>query len=167
MFGIFDSGVGGLSVFRLLEKKFPKADFIYLGDTAHFPYGEKSDKSIKNYALKNSNFLKSKGADDIIIACHTASSFAGEYLKSQESELGVKVHDVISPTLRKITNSNIKCLGVIGTRGTIASGIYPKSLKNLGIDIISQPCPLLVVLIEEGWINTPEKIGRASCRERV
>jgi glutamate racemase len=156
MFGIFDSGVGGLSVYRLLEKKFPKADFIYLGDTAHFPYGEKSDKAIKEYALKNAKFLISKGAKNIIIACHTASAFAGEYLKLKESDLGVKVYDVITPTIKKIANTDIKHLGVIGTRGTINSRTYAKSLEKFNIKVTSQSCPLLVSLIEEGWVGKPE-----------
>jgi len=156
MFGIFDSGVGGLSVYRLLEREFPKAGFIYLGDTAHFPYGEKSDKSIKEYASQDASFLASRGAGNVIIACHTASAFAGKYLKSKESELGVKIYDVISPTIRKIANSNIKHLGVIGTRGTISSETYLNSLKKFGIKVTSQPCPLLVSLIEEGWVRKLE-----------
>jgi len=156
MFGIFDSGVGGLSVYRLLERKIPKAGFIYLGDTAHFPYGEKSDKSIKEYAIKNAIFLASKGAKDVIIACHTASALAGSYLRKKEDELGVKIHDVISPTIKKIAYSDIKHLGVIGTRGTINSKTYLNALSKFNIKVTSQPCPLLVSLIEDGWVKKRE-----------
>jgi len=156
MFGIFDSGVGGLSVYRLLEEVFPKAGFIYLGDTAHFPYGEKSENAIKNFSLKNANFLISRGANTIIIACHTASALASKTLEKQFNKKGIKIYNVITPTIEEISHDHIKRLGVIGTRGMIQSGTYTKKLEGKNIEIIAQACPLLVSLIEEGWIDKPE-----------
>ncbi|MFA6437445.1 MAG: glutamate racemase [Candidatus Paceibacterota bacterium] len=156
MFGIFDSGVGGLSVYRLLEEVFPKAGFIYLGDTAHFPYGEKSEDAIKNFSLKNADFLISHGANIIIIACHTASALASKTLERQFNKKGIKIYNVITPTIEEISHNHIKRLGVIGTRGMIQSGTYAKRLEGKGIEVIGQACPLLVSLIEEGWTDRPE-----------
>jgi len=156
MFGIFDSGVGGLSVYRLLEEAFPKAGFIYLGDTAHFPYGEKSEDAIKNFSLKNADFLISRGANIIIIACHTASALASKTLERQFNKKGIKIYNVITPTIEEISHDHINRLGVIGTRGMIQSGTYAKRLEGKGIEVIGQACPLLVSLIEEGWIDKPE-----------
>ena len=156
MFGIFDSGVGGLSVFRLLKEAFPEAGFIYLGDTAHFPYGEKSTEAIRDYAYKNTQFLLEKGAKVIVIACHTASALAADYLRTRFKD--VPIYDVINPTIKQVLNSEIKRLGVIGTRATIDSKIYERKLKLKGkhIWIFPKACPLLVSLIEEGWVKKPE-----------
>ncbi len=152
MFGIFDSGVGGLSVAVLLKKRFAEAGFIYLGDTAHFPYGDKSKENIQNYAYKNTRFLIDQGATIIIVACHTASALTADYLK--EEFQGIPIYDVITPTIKEVLGLNIDRIGIIGTRATIKSGIYEKKINSRAI--ISQSCPLLVSLIEEGWINKPE-----------
>jgi len=157
MFGIFDSGVGGLSVVNLLKKRFAGAGFIYLGDTAHFPYGEKSKEGIQSYAFKNAEFLLNKGAKAIIIACHTASSLAADYLRKEFKN--IPIYDVITPTINEINRSSIKRVGVIGTRATINSGIYNEKLKASSHIIIPQACPLLVSLIEEGWTSRPETIS--------
>ncbi len=156
MFGIFDSGVGGLSVYRLLKDAFPKAGFLYLGDTARFPYGEKSKETIKRFAYQNARFLLSQGADVIIIACHTASSLAADYLKRELK--GVPIYDVITPAVHKAVKMEFQRIGVVGTRATISSGIYKKKLlcANAKIKIFEQPSPLLVSLIEEGWVRRPE-----------
>jgi len=152
MFGIFDSGVGGLSVVTLLKKRFTEAGFIYLGDTAHFPYGDKSKESIQDYAYKNTRFLLNQGATIIIIACHTASALAADYLRKEFQ--GIPIYDVITPTVKEVLRLNLDRIGVIGTRATIQSGIYEKKINSCAI--ISQPCPLLVSLIEEGWVDMPE-----------
>ena len=152
MFGIFDSGVGGLSVVALLKKRFAEAGFIYLGDTDHFPYGEKSKESIQDYAYKNTCFLLNQGATIIIIACHTASALAADYLRKKFK--GIPIYDVISPTIKEVSRLNLNRIGIIGTRATIQSGIYEKKINSCVI--ISQSCPLLVSLIEEGWVDRPE-----------
>lgn len=158
MFGIFDSGVGGLSIFRLLERKFPEAGFLYLGDTAHFPYGNKSRAAIRDYALKNTEFLLKRGAKVIIIACHTASSLAADYLRRKFKN--VPIYDVITPTVQEVLELDIKRIGIIGTRATVESKIYDKKiLKTKKILIVSQACPLLVSLIEEGWLDRPEMLS--------
>jgi glutamate racemase len=138
MFGIFDSGVGGLSAVRLIEKLFADAGFTYLGDTAHFPYGEKSEETIKKLASQNASFLVSRGAKFIVIACNTASALAADSLSSEWENKGIMVYDVITPTIEKISHMNIKKLGVIGTRGTIRSKIYEKKLSDKNIKIISR-----------------------------
>ncbi len=152
MFGIFDSGVGGLSIVASLKKRFAEAGFIYLGDTAHFPYGDKSKESIQNYAYKNTRFLLDQGATIIIIACHTASALATDYLRKEFR--GIPIYDVITPTVKEILRLNLNRVGVIGTRATIQSGIYEK--KIIYRVIISHACPLFVSLIEEGWVDRPE-----------
>jgi len=154
MFGIFDSGAGGLSIVNLLRKKFANANFIYLGDTAHFPYGEKSKDNIELYADRNTHFLLKKGAKVIIIACHTASSLAADYLRNKYKK--VLIYDVIEPTVEYINKQDFNRIGIIGTRATINSKIYNKKLKLDLKNIIQQSCPLLVSLIEENWIDTPE-----------
>jgi glutamate racemase len=152
MFGIFDSGVGGLSVAVLLKKRFADAGFIYLGDTAHFPYGDKSKENIQDYAYKNTRFLLDQGATVIVIACHTASALAADYLRKEFQ--GIPIYDVITPTIKKVLRHNIGHIGIIGTRATIKSGVYERKINSH--TVISQSCPLLVSLIEEGWISRPE-----------
>jgi len=153
MFGIFDSGVGGLSVVALLKKRFAEASFVYLGDTAHFPYGNKSKENIQDYARENTRFLLNQGATIIIIACHTASALTADYLRKEFK--GVPIYDVITPTIKEVLRLNFNhTIGVIGTRATIQSGIYEKKINSC--TVVSQSCPLLVSLIEEGWINKPE-----------
>lgn len=154
MFGIFDSGVGGLSVVRLLQKRLPQAGFIYLGDTAHFPYGEKSREVIGNYAIRNTQFLIDKGARSIIIACHTASALAVNNLRRYFRN--IKIYDIITPAIREIISAEYQKIGVIGTRATINSSVYKKKLKPYKVKVISHACPLLVSLIEEGWVDKPE-----------
>jgi glutamate racemase len=154
MFGIFDSGVGGLSVARLIKRNFPQENFLYLGDTAHFPYGEKSAANIKDYAIKNVKFLIDNGASVIIIACHTASALAANHLRKQFPH--IPIFDIITPAIDEIRERGFKKIGIIGTRGTIKSNIYQRKLNNIANQVIAKPCPLLVSLVEEGWIGKPE-----------
>ena len=160
MIGIFDSGVGGLTVVRALKVARPDLSFVYLGDTARMPYGTKSRDTIKRYSREAVSFLMSQGAKTIIIACNTASSLATAHLRKQFPK--TPIFDVISPavnTALKTTDNNK--VGVIGTRATISSGVYEQQLRALRpeIKVFSNSAPLLVSLVEEGWIDTPETVS--------
>lgn len=163
MIGVFDSGYGGLTVLKELTKSMPQYDFVYLGDNAHAPYGDRSHEVIKEFTEKAINFLFSKGCVLIIIACNTASS---QVLRELQNELLVsknvkdkKILGVIKPIAEevvKITKNNK--VGVIGTRSTINSNSYLNEITKLNkeIKLYSLACPLLVPLVEENWIKKPE-----------
>ena len=156
MIGIFDSGIGGLTVVKALMEHLSGYDIIYLGDTARTPYGTKSSETVKKYALENTEFLLSKGAKIVIIACNTASSVATEIVAEN---FDVPIFEVITPAVElSIKTSHKQCIGIIGTRATVKSGIYEKKIKEINPQarIYSKACPLLVPLVEEGWINKPE-----------
>jgi glutamate racemase len=149
--GIFDSGVGGLTVFRALERRLPNESLIYLGDTARIPYGTRSNETIARYALEDAEFVQSKSVKAIVIACNTASSVAANLLREQFS---IPVLGVIRPgSLGAVKATRNGRVGVIGTEATVASGAYEKAMLALRDDlqIISRPCPLFVPLAEEGW----------------
>jgi glutamate racemase len=149
--GIFDSGVGGLTVFRALERRLPNESLIYLGDTARIPYGTRSRETIERYALEDASFIQSKNVKAIVIACNTASSIAANLLRQ---ECSVPVLGVIRPgSLRAVAATRNARIGVIGTEATVSSGAYEKAMLALrqGLEIISRPCPLFVPLAEEGW----------------
>ena len=161
MIGIFDSGIGGLSVVRELLKRAPDASFVYLGDTARTPYGNKSPDTLKRYASEDVKFLLDHGAETIIIACNSASSAAGDALR--ESFLNVQIFDVIQPAVEEAIRVTKGRIGVIGTRATIASGAYERSIRkqpfvisHLSLEIFSTACPLFVPLVEEGWLKDAE-----------
>lgn len=164
MIGIFDSGVGGLTVVKEIMKELPEYDLIYFGDTARAPYGNKSKETIIKYALEDADFLIKKGAKILVIACNTASALAYDALREKYPDM--PIFEVITPAVRAaVVTSKNRRIGVIGTRATIKSGIYDKKLRDANlrmhandanIVIISQPCPLFVPLIEEGWLKTPE-----------
>lgn len=156
MIGVFDSGVGGLTVVREIFDKLPDYQIIYFGDTARTPYGTKSKETIIKYAREDAKFLLERGAKIIVIACNTASAVAAEILRK---ESGVPVFEVIVPALRAALSATKKGkIGVIGTRATVTSGVYEIMMKknNPDIEVVSQPCPLLVPLVEEAWLNQPE-----------
>jgi len=155
MIGIFDSGVGGLTVVREIFKELPDYKIIYFGDTARTPYGTKSKETIIKYAREDAKFLLDHGAKIIVIACNTASAFAAEILRK---ELNVPVFEVIMPAVRAAISATRGKAGVIGTRATISSGVYEAMIKkeNINIQVESQACPLLVPLVEEAWLNQPE-----------
>ena len=146
--GIFDSGIGGLTVFKEIEKRLPKNDYVYLGDTARLPYGIKSKKTIKNYSLKNTDFLVDRGCEIIIVACNSASSYSIPILKKRYK---IPIFNVIESGVNAISNSCSK-VGIIGTPSTIESESYLKLLKkNKKLKkIISEPCPIFVPIIEQG-----------------
>lgn len=156
MIGIFDSGVGGLTVAKEIMKELPGYDLIYFGDTARAPYGNKSKETIVKYALEDADFLIKKGAKILVVACNTASSLAYGELKEKYSD--VPIFEVITPATEAAASvSKNRRIGVIGTRATIKSEIYNKKLQEAGrFEIISSACPLFVPLIEEGWLKTPE-----------
>ena len=156
MIGIFDSGIGGLTVVKALMEHISGYDIIYLGDTARTPYGTKSSETVKKYALENTEFLLNKGAKIIIIACNTASSVATE---SVTENFDVPIFEVITPAVELSMNTSHKpSIGIIGTRATVKSGIYEKKIKEMNPQarVYSKACPLFVPLVEEGWLNKPE-----------
>ena len=151
--GVFDSGVGGLTVVKQLMKKLPSESIIYFGDTARIPYGTKSEEIVQRFALEDSAFLLEKQVKMIVVACNTASAVA---LKMLRNILEVPVIGVIEPGARAaVEYTRNGRIGVIGTAGTIRSGRYRREILLLSkeMQIISQPCPLFVPLVEEGWIE--------------
>lgn len=153
--GIFDSGIGGLTVAGAISKILPKEQLIYFGDTAHLPYGDKSAEAIKYYSLKIGKLLLDKKCKMIIIACNTASSHAYHDLVNFLGDK-VPIINVIDPVVAAIKkDGNHKKIGVIATKSTIKSGIYERELKAAipGIEVASLATPLLVPMIEEGFFN--------------
>jgi glutamate racemase len=152
--GIFDSGIGGLTVANAIKKVLPNESIIYFGDTQHLPYGEKSKTAIQNFSRKIVSFLISKNCKAIVIACNSASSVIEKNVANiAENTLIFNVIDpVVEEVIKQYPNSNI---GVIGTKATIRSGIYIKKIKELceGANVNSLATPLLAPMIEEGFIN--------------
>lgn len=151
--GVFDSGVGGLTVVRELMKTLPNEQIIYFGDTARIPYGSKSEETVRRFSLEDSFFLLDKDVKIVVVACNTASSVATNMLSDL---LEVPVTGVIQPGAHAAAvRSSNKKIGVIGTAGTVRSGSYRRELLTIesNAHIISQACPLFVPLVEEGWIE--------------
>lgn len=151
--GVFDSGIGGLTVLRELMTALPTEDFVYLGDTARLPYGTKSSEVITRYSRENTEFLLAKGIKLLVIACNTASAVA---LAEIARDTIVPVVGVIEPGARAAAAaSRSGRIGVIGTEATIASGAYTRAIQQLrpGVEIYTRACPLLVPLVEEGWVD--------------
>ncbi|MEQ9090334.1 MAG: glutamate racemase [Balneola sp.] len=152
--GIFDSGIGGLTVAKAVAKALPNEDIIYFGDTARVPYGIKSEETVREYALQITDFLLSKGVKMILIACNTVSASAKNEIKAKTGSLPVL--DVItSGTEMALAQTPNDHIGVIGTLATVNSRAYEKSIHavNSQIKVTQQACPLLVPLAEEGWID--------------
>ena len=159
MIGVFDSGIGGLTVVRAMMDLLPEYDITYLGDTARTPYGSKSADTVIKYSLNNTNFLIRQGAQLIVIACNTASSFAYEAIRSQYQPHHVPVFEVTGPGAELAVERSKKMrIGVIGTSGTISSGVYQKKIQSYqsNAQVFMAACPLLVPLVEEGRLNRPE-----------
>lgn len=158
--GVFDSGIGGLTVANAIQKVLPNESLVYFGDTAHLPYGDKSPDSIKYYAIRIAQFLLEKNCKMIVIACNTASSIAFETVKDFVGGK-IPVVDVISPVVDLVTHTkSIHKVGVIGTKGTIKSDIYAKKIKaTSNKEVASLATPLLAPMIEEGFFNN--KISRS------
>lgn len=156
MIGIFDSGVGGMTVAKAIEQFCPGYPLVYLGDLARTPYGSKSPAMITEYSHRNTEFLLRQGAKLIVIACNSAASAASTFLRSQYRQ---SIVDVIFPAVAKAASiSKNGRIGVIGTRATINSGLYEQRLQAARPDckVYSQACPLLVPLVEEGWLERRE-----------
>lgn len=158
MIGIFDSGMGGLTVVRELLKHAPQASFIYLGDTARTPYGNKSSETVVRYALEDAAFLVKAGATSIVVACNTASAVASEELRRAYPNL--PIYEVITPAAADALAVTRGRIGIIGTRATINSKAY-ENILNIGADgvhpnVVARACPLFVPLVEEGWLKDSE-----------
>ena len=151
--GIFDSGIGGLTVVKQLMHLLPNEQLIYFGDTARVPYGTKSKRLVQQYALEDANFLMQFDVKMIVIACNSASAAARELL---QEKLDVPVLGVVSPgASAAVENTRNGKIGVIGTQATIGSNAYVRAINKLSddIEVSGQPCPLLVPLVEEGWLD--------------
>lgn len=150
--GIFDSGIGGLTVAKAIKTKMPNQNLIYFGDTAHLPYGEKSPQAIISYSREITKYLISLGCETIIIACNTASSLAYETLKNEFSN-NIKLFNVIDPVVESLKQHKNNNIGVIATRATVQSKIYSKKIQNLFPDkkVVEKATPLFANMIEEGF----------------
>ena len=149
--GVFDSGVGGLTVLRALQRRLPSVSTVYLGDTARVPYGTKSPEVVIRYARNNARFLLGQRVDLLVVACNTASAHA---LGALRAELDVPVIGVVEPGARAAAACTTGGrIGVIGTAGTVASGAYQRALAAAvpTAQVVARACPLLVPLAEEGW----------------
>lgn len=153
--GVFDSGVGGLTVAREIMRNLPKEDIVYFGDTARVPYGSKSKDNIIRYSRQIINFLKTKDVKAIVIACNTASALALEEMKK---EFDLPIIGVVEPGARAaLTVSKTRKIGVIGTEATVRSSMYEKIIQgaNPEAEVIAKACPLFVPLVEEGFKKHP------------
>ncbi len=163
--GIFDSGVGGLTVYRALHNRLPNEHFIYLGDTARVPYGTKSMATVERYAIENSQFLASRGIKMLVVACNTASALA---LPKIREKIGLDVVGVIGPGGRKaveITRDKQHAkIGVIATEATVASNAYFEAIRRASdtAEVLQVGCPLFVPLAEEGWTAEAETFSIAA-----
>ncbi|MDO8621657.1 MAG: glutamate racemase [bacterium] len=190
MIGVFDSGIGGLTVMRELLREIPECGFVYLGDTARTPYGSKSPETVRRYAREDAQFLLDRGCRLLVIACNTASAIAADDLRAAFP--GTPIVEVVTPAVvAAVSATRSGRIGVIGTRATIASGVYEREIvreippplvegeregvrgesearpqrqqavlrggRGVGsLTVHVQPCPLLVPLVEEGWLDAPE-----------
>ncbi len=169
--GIFDSGVGGLTVYRALHDRLPNEHFVYLGDTARVPYGTKSLATVERYALENSQFLASRGIKMLVVACNTASALA---LPAIRERIGLDVVGVIGPGGRKavtvvggqpsVVSKRAMRIGVIATEATVASNAYVEAIRRASesAEVLQAGCPLFVPLAEENWTREPETISIAA-----
>ena len=153
--GIFDSGLGGITVLNELKNAMPQESYIYLGDTLNFPYGSKTKEQIIEFSEKNTQYLISQNVKMIIIACGTATSQALNELKQKYD---IDIEGIIEPTVEYVKNNKITKIGIIGTEGTIKSGAWEKQLKAKipNIEVINQACPILAEIVEENKAKTKE-----------
>ncbi len=161
--GMFDSGIGGLTVLKELRSLLPMENIIYLGDTARVPYGNKSPYTVKRYALETSLFLLAKGIKALVIACNTSSALSLNVLKKK---LPIPVFGVIDPAASAAARQTKKRkVGVIGTKATIKSGAYERALRKIdrSVQVLSHACPLFVPIVEEGWEDS--EVARLIVRE--
>ena len=163
--GIFDSGVGGLTVYRALHDRLPNERFVYLGDTARVPYGTKSLATVERYAIENSVFLASLGIKLLVVACNTASALA---LPKIRQSIGIDVVGVIGPGARKAVKVTghlaAPKIGVIATEATVSSNAYAQAITRASSSatVLQAACPLFVPLAEENWLQEPETFSIAA-----
>ncbi len=151
--GIFDSGVGGLTVYKAIRAAFPEEDLVYFGDTARVPYGPKSPNTIIEYSIQNSRFLLQQGIKILVVACNTSSSVAIPQLQQLTD---IPIIGVILPGAEMAAQQTVnQRIGVIGTEGTIRSEAYTSAIKQIlpSAQVFSRACPLFVPLVEEGWLS--------------
>jgi glutamate racemase len=163
--GVFDSGFGGLTVLKALLEVIPEADYVYFGDTARLPYGSKSVETVARYAVEASRFLEAHHAALLVIACNTATALALQQIKSAAR---VPVVGVVEPGAEAaaLVSKNRKVV-VVGTEATVSSHAYQKALLARGLQAREKACPLLVPLVEEGWVEHPvtEQVARIYLKE--
>lgn len=155
--GIFDSGIGGLTVAHAIAQAMPAERMLYFGDTAHMPYGDRSPELVRTYSVRIAEFLANEGCKAIVMACNSASATAKAAVQASIPS-NVPVIDVVAPVVRHLSRQGVQRVGVIGTRATIGSGIYGHSLREaqrsggmMDGDVQEWATPLLAPLIEEGW----------------
>ena len=150
--GVFDSGIGGLTVARELMRQLPAESILYVGDTARVPYGPKSPDTVRRYSREIAAYLLTQGVKAVVIACNTATAHA---LADLRAELPVPVVGVVEPGARAALAAGGGRVGVIGTVGTVRSGAYERALRALSpdVEVVARPCPLFVPLAEEGWLD--------------
>ena len=161
--GVFDSGIGGLTVVHELIRQLPNESIVYFGDTARVPYGPKSPDTVRRYSREIAGFLREQGVKNIVIACNTATAHA---LTTLREDLDMPVVGVVEPGARAaVAASRRGHIGVIGTVGTIKSGAYERAIRSIDPDIrvTARACPLFVPLVEEGW--TEHEAARLIARE--
>jgi glutamate racemase len=158
--GVFDSGFGGLTVLKALLELIPAADYLYFGDTARLPYGSKSAETVAKYAVEATQYLEQHGAGMLVIACNTATALALDPIRKAS---GVPVIGVVDPGAEQASLvSKRRKVAVIGTEATIGSHAYSRALETRGLEAREKACPLLVPLVEEGWVDHPvtEQVAR-------
>jgi glutamate racemase len=158
--GVFDSGFGGLTVLKELVAQVPNADYLYFGDTARLPYGSKSVDTVARYAVEATRFLEAQGANLLVIACNTATALALDQITGAAH---APVVGVVEPGAERASGASQKRrVVVIGTEATVSSHAYLKALERRGIEAREKACPLLVPLVEEGWVDHPvtEQVAR-------
>lgn len=163
--GVFDSGFGGLTVLKALLELIPRADYAYFGDTARLPYGSKSVETVARYAVEAAHYLESHGAQMLVIACNTATALALDRITLAAR---VPVVGVVEPGAESaVTASKNRKIVVIGTEATVSSHAYRKALEARGLSTREKACPLLVPLVEEGWVEHPvtEQVARIYLNE--
>lgn len=165
--GVFDSGIGGLTVAREIMRNLPMEKIVYFGDTARVPYGSKSKETVIRYSRQIVRFLQSQKVKAIVVACNTASALA---LDTLEKEIDIPIIGVVKPGARVAARTTVsKRVGVIATEATIRSNLYPELIRKIdpGIFVVGKACPLFVPLVEEGWRKDPitEMVARRYLKE--
>lgn len=152
--GIFDSGIGGLTVANAIVRYLPNEEIIYFGDTAHLPYGDKSLDAIRYYSLRIAKFLQEKNCKMIVVACNSAATAANEVLRHFYQDQ-LLIVNVVDPLIEAAVQQGYKKVGIIATKATVASKVYPQNFAKAdpSIEVVTQATPLLVPMIEEGYVH--------------